>query len=295
VEKERGIIAQEILMYEDSADSKLFEDLMMGMYDHHPLRLPISGSVESIAQITPEILHTCHRAFYAPANMVLCVVGDVDPEAVADTARQVLPREEMSIAKSDLGSAEEMTCPVPDFCRKMDVAMPMFQIGFKCPAGLTGEEFAHWELVAELAAEALFGESSGLYLRLYEEGLIDSSFGGGVETMDGAAMLTCGGDSDDPEAVRDAILAEAARLAWEPVSQEEFNRMIKSAMGRRVKDLDSFESTCFRLCAYHMENYDYFRFPEAFRQVLPEELSTFLRENVTKERCAMAVVAPRTN
>ena len=137
------------------------------------------------------------------------------------------------------------------------------------------------------------GESSELYLRLYEEGLIDSSFGWGVETIEGSAMVLAGGDSDDPEAVRDAIIQEAKRLADTGISEEEFRRMIRSFLGRRVKDLDSFESTCFRLCAYHYEGFDYLRFPEHFETIHREELRSFWRENILPERCAMSIVEPR--
>ena len=158
---------------------------------------------------------------------------------------------------------------------------------------MTGDTFALWELVAELASEALFGESSALYLRLYEEGLIDSSFGGGVETIEGSAMIVCGGDSNDPQAVQAAILEEAGRLSRELIPEEDFLRMKKSALGRRIKDLDSFESTCFRLCAYHFESYDYFRFPESFTQISREQLRQFLAENITPRNCAMSVVLPR--
>ncbi len=291
VEKERGIIAQEILMYADSPESQVFEDLAADLYEHHPIRFPIAGSVQSIQDITPEILYQCHRAFYAPANMLLCVVGDVDAEAVAALAEEILPAEKQSVGVPDLGQEDMQICR-PISRRSMDVSMPTFQLGFKCPAGLTGEEFAHWELVAELAAEALFGESSGLYLQLYEQGLIDSSFGGGVETVEGTAMITCGGDSDQPEAVRDAIIHEAQRLAVQGIDQTEFARMKKSFMGRRVKDLDSFESTCFRLCAYQFEGFDYFRFPECFEQVQPEEVREFLQEHIRPERCAIAIVEP---
>ncbi len=292
VEKERGIIAQEILMYADSADSQVFEDLAADLYQHHPIRVPIAGSVQSIQAITPEILHLCHRAFYAPANMMLCVVGNVEPEAVAEIAEKNLPHTKQSIGIPDLGKDEQMRFVTPVSRRKMDVSMPTFQLGFKCPAGLTGEEFAHWELVADLAAEALFGESSSLYLKMYEQGLIDSSFGGGVETVDGTAMITCGGDSDDPEAVRDAIIAEAQRLAQTSIDEAEFARMKKSFMGRRVKDLDSFESTCFRLCAYQFEGYDYFRFPESFDELESEEVCRFLQEHIRLDRCAIAIVEP---
>ena len=294
VQKEQGLIAQEILMYADSPDSQVFEDLAAGMYRHHPIRTPIAGSVESIRSITPEILYDCHRAFYHPGNMILCVVGDVDPEAVAAAAERILPKVSAETAVPDLGSEEEMTCPIPIQRRNMDVAMTTFQLGFKCPAKQTGEDFAHWELVAELAAEALFGESSALYLSMYEDGLIDSSFGGGVETVDGVAMITCGGDSDDPEEILRRIIAEAERLSREGIPQEDFDRLKKSFLGRRIQDLDSFESTCFRLCAYHFEGYDYFRFPETFASLRREELSQFLGEHIHEGNSALAIIDPLT-
>lgn len=294
VDKERGIIAQEILMYADAPDSQVFEDLMANLYRHHPVRHPIAGSVESIGAITPEILYRCHRAFYNPANMMLCVAGDVDPEEVASIAQRVLPKEYRPAAVADIGPAEDMEPVNPFSTRQMDVAMPTFQLGFKCRLPeATGAEFARWELAAELASEALFGESSELYLRLYEEGLIDSSFGGGLDTVDGLAMLTCGGDSNDPEETWQRIVDQVGKILDEGMEEKAFARMKKSLMGRRVKDLDSFESSCFRLCAYHFNQYDYFRFPELFAQVGQAEVLDFLRENVQAKRSAMAVVLPR--
>lgn len=294
VEKERGIISQEIAMYADSPDSRVFEDMMVDLYREHPARNPISGSQESIREITPEILYLCHQAFYNPANMMLCVVGDVDPEQVAAIAERVLPKEKQEAGRPILGGPESLAPVTPFSTRQMDVAMPMFQLGFKCALPeCMGEEFARWELVGELAAEVLFGESSALYLELYEQGLIDSSFGGGLDTIDGLAMLVCGGDSNDPEETWQRIVDEAKRILEQGVAESDFNRLKKSFLGRRVKDLDSFESTCFRLCAYHYDRYDYFRFPELFRQVKPEDVLEFIRENVVAEHSAMSVVLPK--
>ena len=149
-------------------------------------------------------------------------------------------------------------------------------------------------MVADLAAEALFGESSELYLRLYEEELIDSSFGGGFETTDGCALLLCSGDSDDPYAVREAILQQAAKIAGEGISEEAFLRMKRSALGRRIRALDSFDATCFRLCAYHLSGFDYFRFPEIYRQIEAEEIRDFLRRIVNRERCSLSIIYPLT-
>ena len=292
VEKERGIIDQEIGMNEDAPDSVVFENLVQAMYARHPIRVPILGTRETIRQITPEVLYSCHRAFYAPGNMLLCVVGDVEPEAVARIAEQQLGREALPVGKKQKDWAEPMTCPRPEITAKMEVAMPMFNLAFKCEPLGTGDGAIREEMVADLAAEALFGESSELYLKLYEEGLIDSSFGGGFETIDGCAMLLCSGDSEDARAVREAILAQAEKLTREGLPEEDYLRMKRSALGRRIRGLDSFDATCFRICAYHFSDFDYFRFPEIYRQITAEEIIAFLARVVRRERCCLSIMEP---
>ena len=293
VQKEQGIIGQEIGMNEDNPDTRVFENLMGAMYRKHPITVPILGDRDSIAQITPQVLETCHRAFYRPGNMLLCVVGDVEPEKVAAMAMEILPAADTVCVSRTQAWQEEMTCPQPYVEQIMEVAMPMFQLGFKCEPPELGEPAVRCEAVGDLAAEALFGESSALYLRMYEEGLIDGSFGGGFETVDGLAMLTASGDSDHPEQVRDAILQEAKRLCREGISQEAFLRMKRSALGRRIRDLDSFDSTAFRVCAYHFSKFDYFRFPAVYRAVEIPELLEFLQRVVTPERCSLSVINPK--
>ncbi|MBR3949870.1 MAG: insulinase family protein [Oscillospiraceae bacterium] len=292
VEKERGIIDQEIGMNLDSPDSMIFDDLMQALYHRHPIRVPILGTCETIRQITPEVLHACHRAFYTPGNMLLCVVGDVEPESVAAIAREMLGTENREVGVKMRPWEEPITSVCPETRRKMEVAMPMFDLAFKCEPVGTGDAAIRTEMVADLAAEALFGESSELYLKLYEEGLIDSSFGGGFETVDGCAMLMCSGDSENPEAVREAILQQAARIAAEGIPEQNFLRMKRSALGRRIRGLDSFDATCFRVCAYHFSDFDYFRFPEVYRSIEASEICGFLNRVVKRERCSLSVIEP---
>ena len=192
-------------MNQDTPDSRVFEDLMGAMYENHPIRIPILGTSDTIREITPEILHACHRAFYTPGNMMLCVVGDVDADRVAEIAEEVLGTEKKPVGKKVQHWVEDMTVGEQISYRAMEVAMPTFELGFKCEDAGWGRESVRLEVIGDLAAEALFGESSHLYLELYEAGLIDSSFGGGYETTEGVSMLFCGGDSDDPEAVFEAI------------------------------------------------------------------------------------------
>ena len=291
VAKEQGIIGQEIDMVFDSPESRVFENLMEIMYSVHPVRIPILGTRETIGEITPEVLYRCHRAFYRPENMMLCVVGDVDAEAIRETAIRLLPQNPPHTVEKETWQ-EPMTVIQSEISCKMEVAMPMFQLGFKCEPQDHGEAAVRLEMVGDLAAEALFGESSKLYLELYEKGLIDSSFGGGFESLDGMSMLTCSGDSDDPWAVRDAILERAQQLAQEGVQEADFLRMKRSALGRRIKDLDSFNSTCFRLCAYHFSKFDYMEFPRVFQDIRESEIREFLRRVVQQNRCCLSVILP---
>ena len=292
VEKERGIIDQEIGMNLDSPDSVIFDNLMESLYSQHHIRVPILGTSETIREITPEVLYNCHRAFYAPGNMLLCVVGDVEPETVVSIAREVLGTEKREVGVKIRPWEEQMTCAEAQRETNMEVAMPMFDIAFKCEPVGRGDAAIRTEMVADLAAEALFGESSELYLRLYEEGLIDSSFGGGFETIDGCAMLMCSGDSENARAVRDAIVEQAAKIAREGIPQENFLRMKRSALGRRIRGLDSFDATCFRVCAYHFSDFDYFRFPEVYRSIEAAEICGFLNRVVKPERCSLSIINP---
>ena len=292
VQKEQGIIGQEIDMNRDNPDTRIFEMLMENMYENHPIRVPILGTRASIAQITPEVLTACHNAFYRPDNMLLCVVGDVRPEEVRRIAENRLGNPVQPPVTRVRRWQESMTCPAAFGEKTMDVAMPMFYLGFKCESWEPGEEAVRRELTAELAAEALFGESSPLYQSLYEQGLIDTSFGGGFETIDGMALFTASGDSNDPNAVVEAIVNRAGEIAEAGIPEGDFLRMKRSALGRRIRSLDSFDATCYRICAYYLSDFDYFRFPAIYRDIRAEDVCRFLKTIITKDRMSLAVIYP---
>lgn len=292
VEKERGIIAQEIRMYEDSPGSRMYENLFQALYDHHPVRVPIAGTVESIQDITAQTLYDCHRAFYDPSNMVLCVAGPVDPETVVEAARRILPEKAGGVGGRNYGAAEALTGHRPRVEERMEVAMPCFTIAFKCAPPEDGNLLRR-ELLGDLAAELLVGESTELYTRLYEEGLIDCDFSAGYEGVRSLGMLTAGGDSCDPDAVMDAILKEAERIGREGGDRARFERLKKSAFGRRMRELDSFENICYRMCQSCFEGAEYYDFPALYRSITLEDAEALIRESVVPERAAISVIYPK--
>lgn len=293
VDKERGIIGQEIRMYEDSPASRLGENLFRAMYRHHPLRVNIAGTVESIAEITPEMLYDCHRAFYDPSNMMLCVAGDVDPEEVRKMALEVLPREPGGVSARDYGPEEPLAPAQSRIRQAMEVAMPMFAIGFKCPPVPEGQERLRQELLGDLAAEVLCGESSPLYRRLYEQGLIDSGFAVGYEILKGMPNVSMSGDSEDPEAVLEAILQEAQRIAEQGVDEDLFRRLQRAALGRRIRGLDSFDGLCYRLAMSQFDGCDYFAFPDLYASMTSQDVQRFIQTRITPEQAVISIIDPK--
>ena len=294
VEKERGIIAQEIKMYADNPGSRVDENLFRAMYQNHPIRVPVAGTVESIQDITAKTLQDCHRAFYDPSNMVLCVVGDVDPNMIRETAMEILPKEPGGASDRDYGEKEPRAPFMHTITQEMEVSMPMFSVGFKGAEIPRGTQRLRQEIIGDLAGEILCGESSSLYQSLYESGLIDPGFGVSYSLVRELSMLCLGGDSMDPQAVLDAVLEEAKRIVREGVDEELFLRLKRSAVGRRIRGLDSFEGLCYRLALSDFDGYDYFAFPELYESITAEDVRQLIAREVTPEQAVLSVILPKT-
>ena len=292
VDKERGIIGQEIGMIQDNPDWKVFTNLMAALYAHHPIRLSVAGSVESIAQITPDTLYACHKAFYDPANMILCVAGPVEAEKVCDIARDILPKEAGLIAGRDYGPQEPEQAAQSLVEETMAVSTPIFQLGYKGDAPQRGEAGARQELLGELACEALLGNSTPLYARLYREGLINRNFSYGYEAVPGAAFLAAGGESKDPQAVREAVQQEAERIVREGVDPDLWRRIKKGSYGGKVRSLNSFETLCIGQAQSFFAGSDLLDFPCLFDTIEKADVENLIAHWVTPERTALSVIRP---
>ena len=291
VEKEQGIIAQEIGMIEDDPNWNVFMNMMSALYHENPVRKSVAGSVESISHITAETLYACHKAFYDPANMVLCVAGDVDPHRICDVAREILPKEAGPIADRDYGSEEPKHVAKDNITIHMEVSAPIFQLGFKSEAEPDGAEGQRQELLSELALEALLGSSSPLYAKLYQQGLINQSFGYGYESYPQCAFLCAEGESRDPEAVRDAILQEAERIAKDGIDEALWNRLMKACYGNQ--GLNSFEDMCISQAQEFFVGRNYLAFPDAFDSVCKKDAEAMIQRVTAKECVAISIVRPR--
>ena len=292
VAKEQGIIGQEIRMIEDNPDWQIYVRMLRALYQVSTARTSIAGTVESIAQITAETLYQCHKAFYTPSNMILTVVGSVDPVRVSDLARRVLPKEGGPVIPRDYGDEPE-ALNARETRLAMEVSSPQFLAGYKCRPVREGEDRLRTMILGDLACDLLFGESSPLYQRLYRQGLINSSFGGAFELMPGAAYLYAGGESKEPRAVAAALQEEADRLVREGVEKDFFQRTLRASFGSNLRGLNSFENIAVSLTEGRFGGFDPFRFPEVFDAVTQEDVLRFLRDNVTEERSALSEIVPK--
>ena len=293
VQKEQGIIGQEIGMIEDNPEWQVYKQLMQALYHTSPARTPVAGSVESISHITAQTLYDCHKAFYTPANMCLVVVGDVKPERIIAAANQILPAKSGPLIRRDYGAEEELTAAEHFVTAAMAVSMPTFLVGFKCPPQHGGEEQHRFTAIGELACDVLMGESSPLYARLYAEGLINGSFGAAFDLLPGASYVYAGGDSKDPQAVAEAILAEARRLVSEGVDGDYYRRVVNANFGAALKALNSFESIAVSMAEGCFQGYDPYRFPEVYDSITVEDVLDFLRRNMTRDHMALSVITPK--
>lgn len=293
VDKEQGIIGQEIRMGDDEPDTQVFYGMLEGLYAHSPIKVNIAGTIESISEITADTLNLCHRAFYDPGNMVLCVAGDVDPERVAEIAREILPTQGHPSVVRDHGLEEPAEAHRGLWEKEMAVSTSIFQLGFKDIPPKKGVDWLRWELIGDLACESLLGTSSPLYAQLYNEGLVNESFGYGCEAYPGAAFLCAGGESRDAEAVRAAVLSEAERIGREGIDEELFQRLKRAAYGSLVRGLNSFENICVNQTMAHFNGYEYLEFPRYFEAITKTDVEECIRRVVVKEKSALAVILPK--
>lgn len=291
VEKERGIIGQEIRMYDDTPGWRVFFNLLRTMYQKHPVRTDIAGTVESIAKITPELLYGCYNAFYNLHNMVLSVAGNVTPaevEAVAD--RLLKPAADWDFSRVDAEEPDAVAAPRIE--QKMAVAAPLFYFGYKLPCHGVGSIGAKESAAADALIDLLAGHASPLYTRLMQEGLINQSFGAELFDGPGYAAILFGGESRDPDAVAAAIAEEAERLRCEGIDLDAFEAVRNALYGTAVMSLNDVETCGDVLMNGHFSGQAPFEDVEAAATLTIEDVTALLQRAFSPDHTVLSVISP---
>ena len=293
VQKEQGIIAQEIRMGEDSPGTAIYYNLLRQLYARHPIRDRVAGTVDSIAEITHETLYACHKVFYAPSNMCLCVEGDVDPERIYAIAAEELPAERAAIPTADFGEPEDLL-PVQSFGKTtMSVSAPQFLIGAKLRPVPAGAQALRQRLIAQLSLRLLTGSSSPFYTRLYADGTLNRDYDYEADFSAGTGTVIIGGESADPEKVLGELNAELARIGAEGLDPARFERAKRSSYGARLRGLEDFDNVCVSMAAGIFDGYCSLDAPLLLQSIRKEECEAFLREALAPDRLSISILEPK--
>lgn len=291
VEKERSIITQEIRMGEDDPARRLYRNLDRALYENPLMWEPVAGTAASIAEITPALLEEFYRAFYSPENMILCVSGNVEPEAVRRVAMEKFHAKSAGTLLRDRGEPEGLLPLRLRTEETMPVSATLFAFGAKLPMPGSGREQLRKRLAGNLACDLLAGSSSPLFERLYEAGLVDPNFSCGVSnTLSGSTVLISG-ESKDPAAVMEQLSAEAETLA-KGGGEALFERLKRAALGAFIRVFDDMEGICSLEANEYYRDCSLFEGRETLQAVTLEEVRAFLRENLALERFALSVIRP---
>ncbi|HAU5285454.1 TPA: insulinase family protein, partial [Clostridioides difficile] len=282
VEKEKGIIAQEIKMYNDDPDWNVYFNCLKAMYVNYPARIDIAGTVDSIYKITKEELYKCYNTFYNPGNMALFVVGDLDVEKVIDVTKKSNNYKVDKLSKSieRFYPEEPKSVKEKEVIEKFPISMPMFNIGFKdSNVGLKGKELLRKEIVTDILVGMLFKKGSKLYEDLYMQGLINDNFGAGFSSQVDYAFSIIAGDSKEPKKVKKIILDYIEKSKKEGLSKEEFDRTKKKKIGSFIKCFDSINFIGNSFISYVFKDINLLDYLDVIKDITFEEVEERLKEH----------------
>ncbi|MFB9273545.1 EF-P 5-aminopentanol modification-associated protein YfmH [Cohnella cellulosilytica] len=295
VEKEKGIIVQEIDMYRDNPDWRVYFGLIEAMYAKHPVHIDIAGTADSVRSITKEMLYDCYHTFYHPANMTLFVVGGVDPEETLarirkDQAGKSFPpggeiRRHFDSEPSQVKQErKELQLPV---------SLPKCLFGFKDePQG--GEDAVRRELAVKLMLEAVLGSSTALYQQLYDENLISDGFGHEYNTGPGYAFSMIGGETRDPDEMVSRVSEALYAAARDGIAPDIFERARRKKIGAFLRMMNSPEAIASEFTRYRHRGGDLFNVVETYESLTLEEINERAREHARPDRRSVSIVRSGT-
>ncbi len=287
VQKEQGIIGQEIKMYQDDPDWQVLFNLLRGVYHSNPVRIDIAGTVESIADITADLLYSSYNTFYNLSNMALAVVGNVTKEQVIAIADRILKKEEPAEFEQIVPDEEDSV--VADYVEEaLGTDIPKFAIGFKhkCDGRKSIREVTLMNILLDIIA----GKVSSLYSEMMEEGIINTSFGTEYFEGRGFALSLFMGEGTRPEKVRDKILARIADLQKNGINDEDFDVSLKRLYGMDVGSFNGVNELAKNLISCHFGGYGLFDSIDCYRGITKTEAEEMLHREFSSDRCCLSVV-----
>ena len=292
VAKEQGIIAQEIRMYEDNPNTRVYYELMRAMYEKHDVRTEIAGSVESIGEITADLLYKCYNTFYNLHNMALCVCGDVDADEVEKVLDKVLKTaEEQSIVrqyKDEKAAAFKKRSEI-----KMQIAKPIFAIGVKDTDIPTDpREFSKKDFGMRILNEILFSSSTDFYNEMYEKGILNSQFSCEYDSSASFAYNYYSGETDDPDEFLEILKKHISDSGEKPIDSDAFLRAKRTVYADFIRLFDSTEEIANELVSYVFLDMPLFDNLEVLESVDKAYVEKLLKDCFKDEYYSISIISP---
>ncbi|WP_044337339.1 EF-P 5-aminopentanol modification-associated protein YfmH [Rossellomorea aquimaris] len=298
VEKEKGIIGQEITMYDDNPDWRLYFGVIQNMYKNHPVKIDIAGTIESITPITKDMLYQCYNTFYHPSNMLLFVVGSVDPDQIMNQIRSNQEKkdyEKMPEIKRKFDDEPETVAEKKQVL-KMNVQSPKCLVGLKAPEPhQQGKEMLRQELSMNVFLDMLFGKSSTYYSELYNDGLIDETFHYDYTQENGFGFLTVGGDTEKPDELAEKVQSLLLKAKQESLFTEEgLERTKKKKIGAFLRAINSPEFIANQFTRYAFNEMDLFEVVPTLESLKYDDIQTVASAIISEERFTVCQVVPKS-
>ena len=293
VEKEKGIIGQEIQMYDDYPSWAVYMNAMKCMYKNNPIIIDIAGSIESISKIDKEVLYKCYNTFYHPSNMVMCFAGDFEPETLIEEVKiRLKPTEKHGEIKRIYPEEPEQIVKKEN-TQNMEVSMPIFVIGIKDVIdnkNCTSSSIVKKHIAIEILLNMLIGKSSKLYKELYEAELITGEPYLDYEFSKQYAHVSITGQSNDPKKVLEKFEAEIKQMKKNDIDLAHFQRVKNMIYGNYVKEYDDVAEICRMFVGDYMKGINTFEYIEEYEQVTPEYTKQVLEEVFKEEKTVLSIV-----
>ena len=289
VEKEKGIIGQEIRMYDDDPGWQLYMQILDCLYKKNEIKIDIAGTVESISKITPDVLQKCYDTFYHPSNMVMVICGDFVPEEILEEVKKRLKPKQNQGEIKRIYELEENGINKKYNEKVMEVSMPLFAVGYK-DEQVHNESIVRKHIAIEILLNLIIGKSSELYKELYETGIIMEEPDKSFEFSKQYAHAIISGQTKDPKIVAKKIKETVQNYKENGIPDEEFERIKKKIYGEYVMEYNQISNSARMFLADYMKKINSFDYLEEYKLVTREYAQQILKETFKDENMAVAVI-----
>ncbi len=291
VEKEKGIICQEITMYDDDPSSKVYLNILNCLYTNNPVKIDIAGTVESVNSINKDILYDCYNTFYNPSNLVISLCGDFNPYEIIDKVKQKIVKKDSYKEIERIYPEEPKEINKTKIVEKMDVSIPIFVIGIKDTPKFS-QEYTRKSIALEILCNIIAGNSSALYKKLYNNGDILSEFNFEYESSKNYAHLLLAGQSENPEKVLQEFIKEINDIKKKGIKEEVFTRIKKKVYGGYITDYNDVSDIAKMFMIDCLNNVDTLKSLEEFSTINLDYINQILNEVFIEKNIAISIISP---